>query len=48
MYLLIVFLSIIGACLAGLFGRQLGSWGAAIVTTGCLFLSFIFFFTCFL
>ena len=39
MYLSVVFLSFIGACLAGLFGRQLGSWGASIVTTGCLFLS---------
>ena len=42
MYLSLVFLSFIGACLAGLFGRQLGSWGAAIITTGCLFLSLVF------
>jgi len=41
MYLLIVFLSLIGSCLAGLFGRYLGSWGSAIITTGCLFLSLI-------
>jgi len=41
MYLLIVFLSLIGSCLAGLFGRLLGPWGAAIVTTGCLFLSLL-------
>lgn len=41
MYLLLVFLSIIGSCLAGLFGRYLGSWGAAIITTSCLFLSFL-------
>ena len=41
MYLLIVFLSIIGSCLAGLFGRHLGSWGSAIITTSCLFLSFL-------
>ena len=41
MYLLLVFLSIIGSCLAGLFGRYLGSWGAALLTTGCLFLSFL-------
>ncbi len=41
MYLLLVFLSIIGSCLAGLFGRYLGSWGSAIITTSCLFLSFI-------
>jgi NADH-ubiquinone oxidoreductase chain 5 len=42
MYLSLVFLSFIGTCLAGLFGRQLGSWGAAIVTTSCLFLSLFF------
>jgi NADH-ubiquinone oxidoreductase chain 5 len=41
MYLLIVFLSIIGSCLAGLFGRYLGSWGSAFITTGCIFLTFI-------
>jgi NADH-ubiquinone oxidoreductase chain 5 len=42
MYLALVFSSFIGACLAGLFGRQLGSWGASIVTTSCLFLSLFF------
>jgi NADH-ubiquinone oxidoreductase chain 5 len=41
MYLLLVFLPIIGSCLAGLFGRFLGSWGSAIITTGCLFISFL-------
>lgn len=41
MYLLVVFLSIIGSCSAGLFGRYLGSWGSAIITTSCLFLSFL-------
>jgi len=41
MYLLIIFLSFIGSCLAGLFGRYLGSWGSAIITTSCLFLSFL-------
>jgi len=41
MYLLLVFLSIIGSCLAGLFGRQLGSLGSAFITTSCLFLSFL-------
>lgn len=41
MYLLLVFLSIIGSCLAGLFGRHLGSSGSAFVTTSCLFLSFL-------
>ena len=41
MYLLLVFLSIIGSCLAGLFGRYLGSFGASIITTSCLLLSFL-------
>ena len=41
MYLLIIFLSITGSCLAGLFGRYFGSWGSAIITTSCLFLSFL-------
>jgi NADH-ubiquinone oxidoreductase chain 5 len=41
MYLLIVFLSLIGSFLAGLFGRYIGSWGAAIITTGCLFFSLL-------
>jgi NADH-ubiquinone oxidoreductase chain 5 len=41
MYLLLIFLSLIGSCFAGLFGRYLGSHGSAIITTGCLFLSFI-------
>jgi NADH-ubiquinone oxidoreductase chain 5 len=39
MYLLIVFLSIIGSSLAGLFGRHLGSAGSAFITTSCLFIS---------
>ena len=42
MYLLLVFLSFIGSCFAGLFGKQLGSWGSSIITTSCLFLSLIF------
>lgn len=41
MYLLIVFLSIIGSCLSGLFGRYLGSKGSIIITTSCLFVSFL-------
>ena len=40
---LILLLIISGLCLAGLFGRYLGSWGAAIITTSCLFLSFLIF-----
>jgi NADH-ubiquinone oxidoreductase chain 5 len=41
MYLLIVFLSIIGSSFAGLFGRHLGSWGASFITTSCLVVSFL-------
>jgi NADH-ubiquinone oxidoreductase chain 5 len=41
MYLLLIFLSFIGSCLAGFFGRHLGFFGSAFVTTGCLFLSFL-------
>jgi hypothetical protein len=37
----IVFINCIFSCLAGLFGRYLGSWGAAIITTSCLFLSLL-------
>jgi len=36
MYLLLVFLPLIGATSAGLFGRYLGVQGAQIVTTSCL------------
>lgn len=39
-YLLIVFLSALGACSAGFFGRHLGSLGSAFITTSCLILSF--------
>lgn len=41
MYLLLIFLSVIGSCFAGLFGRYLGSWGSSIITTTCLFISFL-------
>ena len=41
MYLILVFLSIIGSSLAGFFGRHLGPMGAAYITTGCLGLSFL-------
>jgi NADH-ubiquinone oxidoreductase chain 5 len=41
MYLLIVFLPLIGSFFAGLFGRYLGSWGSAIISTSCLFLSLL-------
>ena len=39
MYLLIVFLPLIGSIAAGIFGRYLGSRGAALVSTGCVSLS---------
>lgn len=42
MYLVLVFLPFIGACLVGLFGRRLSSLGSAIITTSCLFLSLFF------
>ena len=41
MYILLVFLSLIGFLITGLFGRNIGPRGASIITTGCLMLSFI-------
>ena len=41
MYVPLVFLSLIGYCVTGLFGRQIGPKGAALVTTSCLFVSFL-------
>lgn len=41
MYLLLVMLPLIGSCSAGLFGRKLGPYGASIITTTCLMLSFL-------
>jgi len=41
MYLLLIFLSLIGSCLSGIFGRYLGSFGASLITTSCLFFSFL-------
>ena len=41
MYLLIVFLSLIGSISAGVFGRYLGFWGASLVTTTCLGVSLV-------
>lgn len=41
MYILLVFLSLIGFCITGLFGRLIGPKGASIVTTGCLIFSFL-------
>jgi NADH-ubiquinone oxidoreductase chain 5 len=41
MYLILIFLSLLGSCLTGLFGRYFGSKGSAIITTSCLFLSLL-------
>nr|QYJ09274.1 NADH dehydrogenase subunit 5 [Pleurosigma sp. mgcode 4] len=41
MYLLLVFFPLIGSCVAGLFGRYLGFYGASLITTSCLFLSLL-------
>ena len=41
MYLLLVFLPLLGSLQAGLLGRFLGSRGAAIITTGCVVISAI-------
>ena len=41
MYLLIVSLPLLGSIVAGLFGRFVGSRGAAVVTTACVMLSFV-------
>ena len=42
MYLLIIFLPLIGSLLAGLFGHKLSSYGATRVTSFCIFLCMIF------
>jgi hypothetical protein len=47
MYLLIVFLPLLGSSVAGFFGRFLGSEGTAIITTTCVLFSSIFSFIAF-
>ena len=42
MYLPLIFLSLIGFCTAGLFGRRIGPKGSALITTSCLIISFFF------
>ena len=42
MYLLLILLPIIGSCFAGLFGRFIGSKGSSLLTSFCLFISFLF------
>ena len=41
MYLLLIFLSLTGSFIAKLFGRQIGFNGSTIITTSCLFISFL-------
>ena len=47
MYLIIIFLPLIGSSLAGLFGRKLGPKGAGIITVTCLVITFFCSFFCF-
>ena len=47
MYLSIIFLPLIGAITAGLFGRYIGKQGAIILTTTLVFLSSLFSFIVF-
>ena len=42
MYLLLVFLPLVGSISAGLFGRFLGTKGSQIITTSCLVLTTLF------
>jgi NADH-ubiquinone oxidoreductase chain 5 len=41
MYIPLIFLSFVGFSITGLFGRHIGSKGAAIITTSCLVLTFL-------
>ena len=41
MYLLLIFLPLIGSSCAGLFGRKLGPFGASYITVSCLILTFL-------
>jgi NADH-quinone oxidoreductase subunit L len=47
MYLSIIFLPLLGAFIAGFFGRFLGKQGAILITTTLVFLSSIFSFLVF-
>ena len=42
MYLLLVFLPLIGSLCAGFFGRKIGPLGASYITISCLILTFLF------
>ena len=41
MYLLLIFLPLIGSITAGLFGRKIGPKGSSLVTVSCLFITFL-------
>lgn len=41
MYLILVFLPLIGSITAGIFGRKIGPKGSAVVTVICLFITFL-------
>jgi NADH-ubiquinone oxidoreductase chain 5 len=41
MYLLVIFFPLLGSLITGVFGRFLGRLGSIILTTSCLFLSFL-------
>ena len=41
MYLLLIFLPLVGSLCAGLFGRKLGPFGASYITVSCLILTFL-------
>jgi NADH:ubiquinone oxidoreductase subunit 5 (subunit L)/multisubunit Na+/H+ antiporter MnhA subunit len=41
MYLLVLFFPILGAFISGIFGRFIGRTGSIIITTTCLFFSFL-------
>ena len=40
MYLLLIFLPLLGSFCAGLFGRKLGPFGASLITVNCLLFTF--------
>lgn len=48
MYLLIIFLPLIGSLTAGLFGNKISPYGATRITSFCIFLTCIFSYICFL
>jgi len=41
MYLLLIFLPLVGSFCAGLFGRKLGPFGASYITVSCLWITFL-------